>query len=1042
MVRFRGLLALVVLCFALSASPLRAQQDAEALAQEEDDRATTLEARKRALTTLLVDARHSRDTGELLKAARFMNRAGRLQLRLNLLQDALATYQDALAIIKQAPDSSTNIDSLVGLGHAYNHLSKCVEAQAYLRQAITLSEQNNDPAGKADALLAVSHCQNYGDHALALRTAQEALVLWQNLGRKRGMAESYAAIGQYQLTQNKLTEATQSYEAALNFWRELNVSDEQAETLINLGFIEYRKGAWENVLTFLTQAHVQLDEKAEPYKMGKINAGLAAAFIESGMPEYGLTKYLQALEYYRQTQNPRAVIVMFLGIGRAYYLLGNYQEALVNLQRALTDAESIKESTIVALIKESLGSTYFAMDDQTTALRHFQAAVDLYTQVASPMEAARTRALMGQVYQQQGKVEQAWDSYQKALETFRALSDHINESATLYAIGRLKMEQNNPNEAEEYLKKSIAVTEDIRRVSTSSDLTVAFSASIHERYETYIECLMRKRQTEFGPGLSVLAFEMSELARARSLAELLRTTQTNLVTGLNSELAKQEKFLRQSLKVKEDSRVNLLARKYAKEELQALDAELARLETEYKQVTEIIRAQYPSYQQVTRPDAWDLRQIQEQVVADDQTVLLEYSLGADRSYVWAVTRNDIKSYELPSQARINEAAQKVYRLLTTTDATKSGDELNQATRELGQMVLSPVASELNKSRMIVVADGALHYIPFQILPASSAGDQPLVATTEVINAPSASILGQLREETARRQTPTKVLAAFGDPVFESNYAERKETGSHEYVASVQPPEGERWRHALRDIEPTGDSLSPAAIQPLFFAKRELANLRDVAGSDTLIITGFDATRERLSSADLTKYAILHFATHGVLDPKRPENSGLFLSMVNRDGQEQNGFVGLQDIYGLHAPVDLVVLSACRTGLGKDVRGEGLIGLTRGFMYAGASSVVASLWKVDDEATAELMKRFYIHMLQGGMTPAAALRAAQNSIRQQPQWRSPYYWAAFTLQGEFKQVIKPAPVRWMPGRWQIVLGLSLLLFLAAAEWYRRSRVAKA
>ena len=326
-------------------------------------------------------------------------------------------------------------------------------------------------------------------------------------------------------------------------------------------------------------------------------------------------------------------------------------------------------------------------------------------------------------------------------------------------------------------------------------------------------------------------------------------------------------------------------------------------------------------------------------------------------------------------------------------------------QEFSQMVLSPVAAELNKQRIIVVADGALNYIPFQILPSPSANNEPLVTSYEVVNAPSASILGQLRQEAARRQTPAKVLAAFGDPVFASNYAQRKETDAGKQLALANQRKMSGGDTPLRDIELNGDSFDPSVIQPLFYAKRELANLREVAGAETFVATGFDASREKLESADLTKYAILHFATHGILDPKRPENSGLFLSMVNRDGQAQNGFVGLQDIYGLRAPVDLVVLSACRTGLGKDVRGEGLIGLTRGFMYAGASSVVASLWKVDDEATAELMKRFYTNMLQGGMTPAAALRAAQNSIRQEPQWSAPYYWAAFTLQGDYHHVIK-------------------------------------
>jgi hypothetical protein len=176
-----------------------------------------------------------------------------------------------------------------------------------------------------------------------------------------------------------------------------------------------------------------------------------------------------------------------------------------------------------------------------------------------------------------------------------------------------------------------------------------------------------------------------------------------------------------------------------------------------------------------------------------------------------------------------------------------------------------------------------------------------------------------------------------------------------------------------------------------------------------------------------------------------------LSTVTRDGQAQNGFVGLQDIYQLRAPVNLVVLSACQTALGQEVRGEGLIGLTRGFMYAGASTVVASLWKVDDDATADLMKRFYSNMLERGMTPAQALRAAQNSVRR--EGRSPYYWAAFTLQGEFRQGIKPMPKKAMPERAappanpaktetyptkKIIVGGALLILLASVGWWYRRR----
>jgi CHAT domain-containing protein len=546
---------------------------------------------------------------------------------------------------------------------------------------------------------------------------------------------------------------------------------------------------------------------------------------------------------------------------------------------------------------------------------------------------------------------------------------------------------------------------------------------------------MRKHDAQPAQGFAVRAFETSELSRSRSLAELLRATQTNLIAGLDPKLAEQEKSLRQSLKVKEDYKVALLGKQYTKEELVALDAEIARLQAEYKQVNETIRASYPSYEQLTRPAAWDLRQIQEQVISDDQTVLLEYSLGSEQSYVWTVTRDGIKSYNLPARALVNEEAQKVYKLLAAPPGPNTVKELTPAVEELGRMVLSPVAQELSKRRIIIVADGALHYIPFQILPSPSASNEPLVANYEIVTTPSASILGELRKEATRRQ-PEKVLAAFGDPVFAENYAQSKE--SSEQSDGVLAMESVPLQHALRDIELNGDSFDPSVIKPLFYAKRELANLRNAASSgETFVASGFTATREQLLSTDLTEYAILHFATHGLLDPKRPENSGLVLSTVNRAGQEQNGFVGLQDIYGLRAPVDLVVLSACQTALGKDVRGEGLLGLTRGFMYAGASSVVASLWKVDDEATAELMRQFYTNMLREGMTPADALRAAQNSIRQRPEWQAPYYWAGFTLQGEYRQVIKPTPTSGL--YWKIIIGAALMLLIGMAFWYRYRKV---
>ena len=186
------------------------------------------------------------------------------------------------------------------------------------------------------------------------------------------------------------------------------------------------------------------------------------------------------------------------------------------------------------------------------------------------------------------------------------------------------------------------------------------------------------------------------------------------------------------------------------------------------------------------------------------------------------------------------------------------------------------------------------------------------------------------------------------------------------------------------------------------SRREAETIVELAGKDNAVEKlDFDSSRETATSDALGQFRIIHIATHGLLNSRNPELSGLVFSLVDRQGNSQNGFLEAQDIYNLKLGADLVVLSACQTALGKEIRGEGLVGLTRAFMYAGAPRVVASLWKVPDQATTELMQKFYRGILQQGLEPAAALRAAQFSMWKEPRRSAPYYWAGFTLQGEWK-----------------------------------------
>ena len=334
---------------------------------------------------------------------------------------------------------------------------------------------------------------------------------------------------------------------------------------------------------------------------------------------------------------------------------------------------------------------------------------------------------------------------------------------------------------------------------------------------------------------------------------------------------------------------------------------------------------------------------------------------------------------------------------------------------LSRKLLGPIASRLRQEwkdkRLVIVAPGALEYLPFTALALPSENCyQPLIASHEVVNLPSASVLAALRRETSCRQPAAKTLAVIADPVFESNdpraMLAAKRKGSRDNLAANVQSEYEAHAASIltagSDLARAIKSFSRAGFSRLPFSREEAEAIADLVPKNSLLkATDFQANRTVVASGALARYRIVHFATHGLLNSEHPELSGLVLSLVDENGKTQDGFLRMHEIYNLRLSADVVVLSACQTALGKEIKGEGLVGLTRGFMYAGAERVVASLWQVDDLATAELMKRFYQGMLKDGLRPAEALRAAQIEMSKQKQWSAPYYWAGFVIQGEWR-----------------------------------------
>jgi CHAT domain-containing protein len=512
-------------------------------------------------------------------------------------------------------------------------------------------------------------------------------------------------------------------------------------------------------------------------------------------------------------------------------------------------------------------------------------------------------------------------------------------------------------------------------------------------------------------GQPEVAFEVLEGSRARTLFEMLAQTHVDTERGADPAMRERARKLRRLLNAKTEYRMRIVGGPNNDQQLAVIDKDIEELLLQYQQVEAQLRTNSPAYAALTQPQKLGASEIQS--LLDANTLLLEYSLGEEKSYVWAVTDNSLNAYILPKRSEIEAAARRVYDLLTLRNRAankKAEDNADAAEKRYwkaankpGEMVIGPVAQLLPGKRLLIVSDGALQYIPFSALPAPGrrANAVPLIVNHEIINLPSASVLAELRRQKIGRGMAPMAVAVLADPIFDpSDERLRKPALQQPSTLARLPQRGSDLVRSVTDLGLT-ESGKPYLTRLLYTRNEADAVMAVTPQGKGMLAVDFDASRAAATSPALAKYRIVHFATHGIFNNKHPELSGLVLSLVNKQGKPQDGFLKLQDIYNMKLPVDLVVLSGCETGLGEQVNGEGLLSLTRGFMYAGATRVVASLWSVSDIATASLMADFYRAMEHDGMRPAAALRAAQIQMWKQKQWSFPYYWAAFQMQGEWR-----------------------------------------
>ena len=903
---------------------------------------------------------------------------------------ALKSYRQARILYDREIDaplrSERTLDIFIRMAQLYSYLGEQEKAGQFCHQSLIYAREF--PAAKivmrSEMFREIGKlCYQIGDPEKALASFNQYATIYQNLGPDRS-AIGLIRIGKDYSELGDPKKALSFFDRARTVYRQSGFRAGEVNTLRSIGWIYSHLGNQQQSLDFFNQSLLLAQEMGDRNSTAILLSDIGAVYSELGDAEKALPFYNQSLRIYQGIGNRRQETAILNKLAVLYQQLGEPEKALGFYQQSLAIAE---ENGFIGLVSTSrdLGKLYYQLGDLSKALYFFNQALN-----------ARERASI-YIYTDIGKVYSDLGDLPKALEFFnKALMLPNNspekQAETRFGIAVVERKLGNIDTALTQIEAAISLIEAERARKNSPEARQAFFADKQDYYEFYIDLLMELHQQDPAKGYDARALNIKERSQARSLLELLAEANTDIRKGVAPELVIQERSLQQQLDALEQRRVKIYTGDPSIEEKTAIEQEREYLLQKYQKVQTKIRETSPSYAALTQPQPLTAREIQQQIL-DRDTLLLQYSLGKQRSFLWAVTKDSITSYQLPPRALIEQAVKK-FRRIVSNRRTFPG-RLSLASDELYQMILAPVASQLSDRRLSIVGDGILHYLPFAALslPATSPSQTylPLVVKHEIVNLPSASTLAILRRDTQARKPAPKTIAILADPVFSSEDSR---------LSAPTATRSETWQQYI--LSRAAQQLDIGVWGRLPGTRMEAeAILGLVPKSESTHAFDFAANRATATNLQLSQYQIIHFATHGLLNSVNPELSGIVLSMVDERGNSQNGFLRLHDVFNLDLAADLVVLSACKTGLGKQVRGEGLVGLTRGFMYAGAPRVLVSLWDVDDAATAEMMKRFYRLMLKEKLSATAALRAAQRQMQTETKWKSPYYWAAFTLQGEWR-----------------------------------------
>ena len=724
----------------------------------------------------------------------------------------------------------------------------------------------------------------------------------------------------------RLPRLERMYLRAARAWESLGKTEREADSRYRLGRIRGERGDWQGALEALRRArslyHLAGARQGEMLALDRI----AETYQTLGRVEEARRTLQETVLRWKMLGETWSEVATSYRLCQLLHVDGRASEALQCYERVLEGWRKLGAQEEEGWARVDIGTLHTSLGDLDQAFNSFREALKLLPPGSNGRGAALNQ--IGTAYLKAGH---AW----RAQLWFReALVSGGREATALTGLGLAWKSLGESSQALSHFRRALTLLDQpaekatvlchVGRLYLSMDQTRPASAA----FKKALLLGDRKAQAEALSGLARTARKEGDLPRASLLMEKSLVLVESLRGDIAHDLLKATYLA--SKRADYDFLIDLLME--LGEDRQALavhERALAR-----SLADRLGSAPLPPLESLL----------------DEDTALLEYSLGEERSYLWWITRTERAAFELPGRSDLEPAIRQYHRVLSRRRAPLS--EIDRSSAEIFELLLAPVASRLRQRRLVIVAPDILQYVPFETL---------LIDCHEVVRMPSLTVLARMRKRSPR---PRNGLALVGDAVF--NRLDGR-LPSH-----VRAPEN--------------------GLKRLLYVDEEVQSVLGKAKGRVLVATGFDAVREVVTGGALAGFSILHFNGHG-----RPD--ALLLTRLDRLGRPRPGWLTAEEIGKLRLNADLVVLSACQTALGREVRGEGLVGLSQSFLAAGASSVLGSLWSVDDKATAHLMDRFYRELLVHGRPPSEALRMAQLSMRSQKQWRSPYYWGGFVLQGD-------------------------------------------